>query len=89
VVRAGDWKLQVDSKHQLTWLFDLSTDPTEEENLADKRPDKLAELQALLDKHHKNARAPLYASTTDVPVAIDKTGADKFGPGDEILWWPN
>jgi arylsulfatase A-like enzyme len=89
VVRAGDWKLQVDSKHQLTWLFDLSTDPTEEENLADKRPDKLAELQALLDKHHKNARAPLYASTTDVPVAIDKTGADKVEPGDEILWWPN
>lgn len=89
VVRAGDWKLQVDSKHQLTWLFDLSTDPTEEENLAETRPDKLAELQALLDKHHKNARAPLYASTTDVPVAIDKTGADKVEPGDEILWWPN
>lgn len=89
VVRARDWKLQVDSKHQLTWLFDLSSDPTEEENLAETRPDKLAELQALLDKHHKNARAPLYASTTDVPVAIDKTGADKFGPGDEILWWPN
>ena len=89
VVRAGDWKLQVDGKQQKTWLFDLSTDPTEEENLAEARPDKLAELQALLDKHHKNARAPLYASTTDIPVAIDKTGAEKAEPGDEYLWWPN
>jgi uncharacterized sulfatase len=89
VVRAGDWKLQVDGKQQKTWLFDLSKDPTEEENLAEARPDKLAELQALLDKHHKNARAPLYASTTDIPVAIDKTGAEKAEPGDEYLWWPN
>ena len=89
VVRAGDWKLQVDGKQQKTWLFDLSTDPTEEENLAEDRPDKLAELQALLDAHHKNARAPLYASTTDIPVAIDKTGAEKAEPGDEYLWWPN
>jgi uncharacterized sulfatase len=89
VVRADDWKLQVDGKQQKTWLFDLSTDPTEEENLAEARPDKLAELQALLDKHHKNARAPLYASTTDIPVAIDKTGAEKAEPGDEYLWWPN
>ena len=89
VVRAGDWKLQVDGKQQKTWLFDLSTDPTEEENLAEARPDKLAELQALLDAHHKNARAPLYASTTDIPVAIDKTGAEKAEPGDEYLWWPN
>jgi hypothetical protein len=70
-------------------LFDLNTDPTEETNLASSRPDKLAELQDLLDKHHAGARAPLYASTTDIPVALDKTGADKAGPDDEYVWWPN
>jgi uncharacterized sulfatase len=76
VVRAGDWKLQVDGKQGKTWLFDLANDPTEANNLAASAPEKLAELQALLDRHHEGARAPLYASTTDIPVAIDKTGAD-------------
>lgn len=89
VVRAGDWKLQVDGKQGKTWLFDLAADPVEAINLAASRPEKVAELQALLDRHHENARAPLYASTTDIPVAIDKTGADELTAEDEIVWWPN
>lgn len=89
VVRAGDWKLQVDGKQGKTWLFDLANDPTEANNLAAREPEKLAELQALLDRHHAGARAPLYASTTDIPVAIDKTGAEELTAEDEIAWWPN
>ncbi|MDP1554150.1 MAG: sulfatase [Hyphomonas sp.] len=89
VVRAGDWKLQVDGKQGKSWLFDLGNDPTESTNLAGSEPEKLAELQALLDRHHENARAPLYASTTDIPVAIDKTGAEEVTAEDEIVWWPN
>ncbi len=89
VVRAGDWKLQVDGKQGKTWLFNLAVDPVEANNLAASEPAKLAELQALLDEHHRNARAPLYASTTDIPVAIDKTGATQVTPEDEIVWWPN
>jgi uncharacterized sulfatase len=49
----------------------------------------VAELQALLDRHHEGARQPLYASTTDLPIAIDKTGAEKATPEDEFVWWPN
>ena len=89
VVRAGGWKLQYDGKQDKTWLFDLTADPTEEVNLAAERPDKVAELKALLDKHQAGARAPLYASTVDMPIAIDKTGAEKAEPGDEYVWWPN
>ncbi|MFN3912418.1 sulfatase-like hydrolase/transferase [Hyphomonas sp.] len=89
VVRAGGWKLQVDGKQQKSWLFDLTNDPAEKTNIAQARPEKVAELQALLDRHHDGARGPLYASTTDIPVAIDKTGAEKAEPGDEYVWWPN
>jgi len=89
VVRAGGWKLQVDGKRGKAWLFDLNTDPVEAFNLAEREPEKLAELQALLDRHHANARAPLYASTSDIPVAIDKTGAEQLTAEDEIVWWPN
>jgi arylsulfatase A-like enzyme len=89
VVRAGDWKLQVDGRQKKSWLFDLANDPTEQTNLAETRADKLAELQGLLDKHHAGAVAPLYPYTIESPIAIDKTEADRVEPGDEYVWWPN
>ncbi|MEZ6000887.1 sulfatase [Hyphomonas sp.] len=89
VVRAGDWKLQVNDRQQKAWLFDLATDPTEQENLADAMPEKLAELQALIDAHWETARAPLYPYTIESPIMVDKTAADRFEPGDEYVYWPN
>lgn len=89
VVRQGDWKLQVSDRPDKAWLYDLSTDPTEKVNLAEARPDKVAELQALLDAHEAGAREPLYPYTMEGPVAVDKTLADTLGPEDEIIYWPN
>lgn len=89
VVRAGDWKLQVEGRRNKKWLYDLASDPTEQLNLADARPNKLAELQALLDEHAANSRGPLYSYTTEGPIAIDKTLAEKIAPGDEVVYWPN
>ncbi len=89
VVRQGDWKLQVNGRQEQTWLFDLAADPTEQTNLADARPDKVADLQALLDAHYADARPPLYAHTIESPIAIDKTLADSFDAGDEYAYWPN
>ena len=89
VVRAGDWKLQVEGRRNKKWLYDLESDPTEQLNLAAARPDKLVELQALLDEHAANSRGPLYPYTTEGPIAIDKTLADKIGPDDEVVYWPN
>ena len=89
VVRAGDWKLQVDGRQNKSWLFDLAGDPTEQTNLSDARPDKQAELQDLLDAHLKDAVAQLYPYTLESTIAIDKTQADPVGPDDEYVWWPN
>jgi arylsulfatase A-like enzyme len=89
VVRAGDWKLQIDGRQKKNWLFNLASDPTEQDNLADSRPDKVAELQGLLDKHLAGAVQPLYPYTIETPIAIDKTEADRVEPGDEYVWWPN
>lgn len=89
VVRAGNWKLQIDGKQDKVWLFDLAADKTEETNLAESRPEKVAELKALLDKHQEGARAPLYPPSVVAPVAIDKTGAEKATAADEYAWWPN
>ena len=89
VVRAGDWKLQVNGKQGKAWLFDLKADPTEHHNLAASQPAKLAELKALLARHQQGRKAPLYASTTDSAIMVDKTMAQRFRPGDEYVYWPN
>ena len=89
VVRAGDWKLQVNGRQERAWLFDLSEDPTEQRNLAGERPDKLAELQALIDAHWGEGRDPLYPYSVESPIMTDKTAADPYEPGDEYIYWPN
>ena len=89
VVRHQDWKLQVAARPDKQWLFNLAEDPTEQVNLAESRPDKLAELMALLDAHRANARPPLYPAAIEAAVAIDKTLAEPFEDGDEYIYSPN
>lgn len=89
VVRAGDWKLQINERQNKAWLFNLGEDPTEQVNLADTEQDKRAELQALIDAHWRDARPPLYPYTIESPIKIDKTLADPFEEGDEYVYWPN
>ncbi|WP_109354519.1 sulfatase [Sphingorhabdus sp. EL138] len=89
VVRAGNWKLQVNGKQEKNWLFNLANDPTEQNNLAEKNPAKLAELKQLLADHHKGRKPPLYAYNLENPIAIDKTRAEKAEASDEYIFWPN
>lgn len=88
-VRAGDWKLQVNGKQGKTWLHNLAADPTEKTNLAAREPAKRRELEALLAAHERGRKPPLYASTFDTPVSIDKTLAQPYREGDEFIYWPN
>jgi arylsulfatase A-like enzyme len=92
VVRHGDWKLQVNDRPTdglQQWLYNLADDPTEQNNFAASRTDKLEELSALLASHQAASRGPLYAPTTQMPVMIDKTLAEKFVEGDEYIYTPN
>lgn len=89
VVRAGDWKLQVDGYQNKLWLFNLAADPTERINLARREPHKVAELQALLAAHHANAVPSLWPHSLISPVAIDKTLDQAPARGDEYIMWAN
>lgn len=89
VVRHGDWKLQIAARPQKQWLYNLADDPTEQVNLAGSNPEKLAELLALLDAHESGARRQLYPPAAEIPIAIDKTLAERFETGDEFIYWPN
>lgn len=89
VVRHGDWKLQRSDHPNKKWLFNLAEDPTEQNNLVLTEPEKVAELDALLDQHQKGRKPALYDHTGALSVAIDKTLADYFEPGDEFVHYPN
>lgn len=88
-VRAGDWKLQVNDKQGKAWLYNLAADPTEQRNLAASQSAKRAELTALIAAHARGRKPPLYASTFDTPVSIDRTLAEPFRAEDEYIYWPN
>ncbi len=87
-VRAGDWKFQIDQSQDKSWLFNLSDDPTEQVNLVDQQPDVAARLMGLLERHHEG-RKLLYPSTTLMSAMIDKTLAEEYEEGDELIYWPN
>lgn len=87
-VRAGDWKFQIDQSQDKSWLFNLASDPTEQFNLIDQHPDIAERLLGLLNAHHEGRRQ-LYPAVTSMPVMIDKSLAEEYEEGDELVFWPN
>ena len=71
------------------WLFDLSVDPTEKNNLIDTYPIKAAELDALLSAHNAEQVSPLTPKWSESAQMIDKNNVSDFVDGDEYLYFPN
>lgn len=88
-VRDGDWKLIASERPKRDWLFDLATDPTERRDLSRERPDELARLRGLLDRHHAGMPAPLWRSFIEFPVTIDRTLEQGARPDDDYTYWIN
>ncbi len=89
VVLSNGWKMSVSDRPDKVWLYNLTTDPTEQTNLADSEPAKVAELQALLDAHNLEQAEPMWPSVLEDPVTIDKTDKELMLEDDEYIYWPN
>ena len=90
------WKLiRADQLHlpqpapQAKWLFNLTEDPSEQNNLASQNSDKVAELESLLAAHNAEQVQPLWPSVFNSPQQIDKTSNESIEEGDEFIYWPN
>jgi uncharacterized sulfatase len=90
VALADGWKLQVNEQpHSRAWLYDLTSDPTEQVDLAEQRPDRVATLRAALDAHNAEQQPPAWPALIEAPTPIDKTARDPEAPDDEYIYWPN
>ena len=83
------WKLNVSDPPGKAWLFDVNADPTEQRNLADERPEKLAELRAALAAHNAEQIEPAWPSQASFPINIDKDLSVPDAPDDEYIYWSN
>ena len=84
------WKLQVDEWQTKQWLFDLNTDPTEQNNLVESNPQKLAELAKLRQELMAEQQAePIWKGALTSPVLIDETAKKNATKTDEYIYWTN
>ena len=90
VALVDGWKLQVNERPPGgVWLFDLESDPTEQTNLADREPERVAALRRLLAAHNAEQAASAWPSRVEMPVNLDKTLAEPDAPADPFIYWPN
>ena len=84
------WKLQRSGpNNEFLWLFNLNDDFTEQVNLADQRPDKVAELDALLSAHLSAQVPPRWPHRSSNPIAIDRHLNQPEEAGDKFVYYPN
>jgi arylsulfatase A-like enzyme len=70
--RRGDWKLYMNEKNKITYLFNIAEDRSEKSDQSKNRPDKVKELkQALKDWEQKNAVKPMWPSAADVLIEVN------------------
>jgi arylsulfatase A-like enzyme len=88
-VRVGDWKLQVSETPAKRWLFNLAEDPTEQHDLAEAQPEKVAELAKTLAGIDAEQAKPLWPALIEAPVLIDKPMGRPVKASDEYIYWSN
>ena len=89
VVRAGDWKLQVSQRPEKVWLFNLATDPTEQVNLAEREPARVAELSRMIEEQNAQMPSPLWPGLLEAPVRIDVPLNAPWSRDQEYIYWTN
>ena len=88
-VRAGDWKLQVTKRPAKKRLYNLAADPTEQQDLAAREPQRVAELSAMLDAQNKGMAKPIWPGLIEGPMRIDVPLNARWQDGQDYVYWTN
>jgi uncharacterized sulfatase len=89
-ILADGWKMHVsDRPETMVKLYHLAEDPTEQRNVADDHPAKVAQLKALLKAHNDKQAEPLWGLSAIMPATVDKSLVEPVSPDDEMIYWQN
>ena len=89
-ILADSWKMHVsDWPETMVKLYHLAEDPTEQRNVADDHPAKVAQLKALLKAHNNKQAEPLWELSAIMPASVDKSLVEPVSPDDEMIYWQN
>jgi len=89
MVLAGGWKMQRADRPDKVRLHHLLNDPTEQNNVAEENPERVARMMAMLDEHNAAQADPAWPSMLEAVIPIDRTSAEPYEPGEEYNYWPN
>jgi arylsulfatase A-like enzyme len=89
VVRDGAWKLQMLDLPRKVLLYDMTLDPTEQQDVAALHPDIVARLTALIAQHDREQVKPAWPSLIRSPIAIDRPLGTKARAGETYIYWSN
>ena len=84
-----NWKYLISKKEGTKWLFDTDQDPLETNNLININPEKTSQIENLLAMFNSEQANPLYPSSTELPVLIDKYDGQVIEDTDEFIFWSN
>ena len=84
-----NWKYLISKKEGTKWLFDTDLDPLERNNLININPEKTSQIENLLGMFNSEQANPLYPSSTELPVLIDKYDGQVIEDTDEFIFWSN
>jgi arylsulfatase A-like enzyme len=89
VVRNGDWKLQISGRLRKMWLYNLAADPTEQVNLVDKEPAKVAQLKTEIEAQNAHMAKPLWPGLIEAPIRVDVALNAPWTKDQEYIYWTN
>jgi hypothetical protein len=77
------------SRPTRTLLYDISKDPTEQNDVSAANPAVVAQLDAMLARHAKRNMKPAWPALVHVPIAIDRPLGTPARPGEMYAYWSN
>ena len=83
------WKYQRDATAGKSWLFNMKTDPTEQNNLVEQQPERVKTMQTLLDKHNAEQKEPAWPNLLEAVIRVDKPLNAPVEKGDEYIYVAN
>ncbi|MEJ2178017.1 MAG: sulfatase-like hydrolase/transferase [Gammaproteobacteria bacterium] len=89
VVQKRGWKLQLLEQNGKTWLYNLNEDPTEQTDLSEAMPERLAELTEVLYALDEQMVEPLWPPLIQSEIPIDITFLDARDENSETIIWSN